>query len=403
MTDPLRVCCYDSVNGNETPLRAAFEPVPNIILLGSASNWKELSDWLRHGAPDVIAVNLDGHDEVELDIVHRAAAMAPNCGIIGFSRRTDASSIIAAMRAGCSQFVCWPVDQQDLANAVQRIRAARMAATHTSKRICVIGASGGAGATTIACNLAMELAHISNRRCALVDMNLEFGDVACAFDCTPRFSVADACREGVEIDRVLLGKALHELPCNVSILARPDRLEDVHLVSSEGVRAMVRVLGEMFPFVLLDLPRSFTPLSIAAVRDSDHVLIVTQLGVPFIRNATRVYESLREAKIADSSIEIVLNRCKSIYERITPDDVEAHFGKPVFAMIPNDYRRVQTALDLGHPIVADAPNTPARLAIEQMARKIAGETALDTDPVAMGLFSRFWARSRRDKAESATA
>ncbi|GMV95692.1 MAG: AAA family ATPase [Phycisphaerae bacterium] len=395
MASLLRVYLFDRSNGNETSLRPAFEQTPGTVIVGSASSFDELREWLRHGQLDVVAVNLDNQPEQDLQVVQRVTEIAPSCGVVGVSARQDPASIIAAMRAGCSQFVCAPIDPKDLDQALGRIRAARMATPSASKRVCVIGAAGGSGATSIACNLAMELAHISDRRCALVDLNLEFGDVACAFDCTPRFSLADVCQDGVEVDRVLLGKALHELPCNVSILARPEQLEDAGKVTPEGVQEMLRVLSEMLPFVVIDLPRSFNVLNAAAVRNADKVLIITQLGVPFIRNASRIYENLRLMETPEDAIEIVLNRCKSVYERIGPDDVESHFGKPVFAMIPNDYRRVQTALDLGHPIVADAPNTPARLAIQQMARRIAGvEGASEHQarPVkaGTGLFARFW-------------
>jgi pilus assembly protein CpaE len=403
MTDPIRVFFYDGLNGEETPLRNAFEQVPGVILLGSASTWQELRDWLRNGAVDLIAVNLDSRDGMDLEIVQRVADQWPNCGVIGVSRHADTQSIIAAMRAGCKQFVCWPIDQGDLAAAVGRMRIERATTPrHAAKRVCVIGASGGSGATTIACNLAMELAHVTNRRCALVDMNLEFGDVACAFDCSPKYTISDVCDAGSDLDRTLMEKALHDLPCNVSILARPERLEDAERVTPEAAHLMLQAVSEMLPYVVVDVPRSFAPLTGAALHDADHVLIVTQLGVPFIRNAGRLYEGLRDMGVAEGVLEIVLNRCKSVYERITPDDVQAHFGKPVFATIPNDYRRVQAALDFGHPIMADAPNTPARLAIEQMARKIAirdeevGESAAPT-----GLFSRFWSRSKKEKAEAA--
>lgn len=403
MTEPLRIFFYDSVHGDETPLRKAFEAIRGVMLIGVASSWQELRDCFRREAPDLVAFNLDGKNGVELDVVHRLAEVAPGCNILGISRQTDAQSIIAAMRAGCSQFVCWPVDPADLTAAVGRIRAARMAGSaHVSKRICVIGAAGGSGATTVACNLAMELAHITGVRCALVDLNLEFGDVAGAFDCSPRFTLSDACDAGDELDKMMMAKALHELPCNVSILARPESLEDAQRVTPESVLGMLRVLAEMMPFTVVDVPRSFGPLTGAALRDADHVLIVTQLGVPFIRNAGRLYEGLRELGIAEQSLEIVLNRCKSVYERITPTDVESHFGKPIFASIPNDYRRVQTALDFGHPIVADSPNTPARLAIAQMARKlIGGEQASAESNDQGGLLSRFWSRSRKEKPEGA--
>lgn len=404
MTDPLRIFFYDSVMGEDTPLRKPFEALNGVMLVGSASSWQEMRDSFRRGTPDVIAISLDTKNGVDLDIVQKATGMAPSASIIGVSRQTDAQSIIGAMRAGCSQFVCWPIDQADLNAAVGRIRTARTVTNPTaSKRICVMGAAGGSGATTIACNLAMELAHITERRCGLVDLNLEFGDVAGAFDCSPRFTLADACDAGEDLDRILLSKALHELPCNVSILARPESLEDAQRVTPESIVSMLRVCAEVLPYVVVDVPRSFGGLAGAALRDADHVLIITQLGVPDIRNAGRLYEGLRELGINEQALEIVLNRCQSTYERITPADVETHFGKPIYASIPNDYRRVQTALDFGHPIVADSPNTPSRLAIAQMARKLIGS---DQPPaveatVQGGLLARFWPRAKKEKPENA--
>lgn len=396
MANLLRVFLFDRSEGDETLLRPAFEKVAGVLILGSSSKWEDLRDWLRHGSLSVVGINLDvpGSAELDLGMVQRVTQLAPACSIIGVSKRTDPSSIIGAMRAGCTQFVCWPIEPKDLNDAVQRVRATHLASVHAAKRICVIGASGGAGATTIACNLAIELAHVSGQSCALVDLNLEFGDVACAFNVQPTFSVSDVCEDGVDVDRVLLGKALHELPCNVSLLARPEKLEDARKVSPEGIEEMLRVISEMMPYIVIDLPRSFSFISAAAVRNADCILIVTQLGVPFIRNATRISDCLRDMGAPKESIHIVLNRCKSVYERITPDDVTAHFGKEVFAAIPNDYRSVQAALDLGHPIMAESPDTPSRRAIEQMARRIVDPASYAEkkaqESANKGLLARLW-------------
>ena len=398
MAETLRICLFDTLPDRTPSFRIPFEQTQNTLILGEFNQWDELREWVRHGQVDIVAVNLDGDQEAALTVVENIGRTGQRCGIIGISSNLDPNFIIRAMRAGCSQFVCWPVDQGDLESAVERIRATRAVAVQAAKRVCVIGSSGGAGATTIACNLAMELGHLTHRHCALVDMNLEFGDVNCAFDCKPKFSVADICREQVDLDRHMVEKAMHELPCNVSILARPESLSDAHSVTPDGVTRALQALAELYPFTVIDLPRAYSFLSAAALRNAERVLIVTQLGVPFIRNATRIYECLLQMDTDEDRIEIVLNRCKANFERITPEEVESHFGRPVFALVPNDYRRVQTALDFGHPIVADAPNSPARVAIQEMARRIAGED-LDEglSAAASGLFGKFWKKPAKTR------
>src|ERR1051326_6074096 len=143
---------------------------------------------------------------------------------------------------------------------------------------------------------------------------------------------------------------------------------------------MFRVLSQMVPFVVMDLPRAFTPPAAAALSGSDRLIIVAQLSIPCLRNATRLYECMLNLGANPDRVEIVLNRCNANYERIKPEEVEKHFGRPIFAVIPNDYRRVTTSRVLGHPIMTDAPNSPARMAIHNMARALAaGQIADEAD------------------------
>lgn len=395
MPDPIRVCIFDRVAAAERSFRTPFEHLGNVKVMGEYASWDTLRDCLRFNGVDAVAVNLDDPAGAGFEVVQRIAQSMPTVGVIGLSERKDPQSIIRAMRAGCGQFVCCPIDLEDLRSALERIWASRAAGVQFSKRICVVGSSGGAGTTSIVCNLAMELAHLSQRRCGLVDLNLEFGDVACAFDARPKFSVADLCREAAELDRTLVAKAVDELPCNVSILARPENVNDATYVTPEALDHVLRIMAEMYPYVVIDLPRAFNSVNAVAIRGADHVLIVTQLGVPFIRNATRIYECLLHMGADESIIEVVINRCRASFERISPEEVASHFGRPVFAMIPNDYRRVQSALDLGHPIVADAPTSPARVAIQEMARQLLGTDSNGMAPVAAaapsgGLLRKLW-------------
>ena len=393
MAQSLRICLFNTDASAEESLQPEFEKLRNVRVLAEVSTWDDLHAWLVHKAVDIVVVKLNDDVEAGLEVVRNVAQISPGCAVIGVSAKADPTHIISAMRAGCAQFVCWPVDTEDLRSAVDRISSGRGGATISSKRICVISSSGGAGATTIACNLALELADIGHSQTALVDLSLEFGDVHCVFDCRPEYSVADVCREGVDLDVALLDQAMHELSPDVSILARPEILADAREVTPDGVDNALRLISQMYPYLVVDLPRAFSFLSAAALRDADHVLIVTQLGVPFVRNARRIYDCLREMDTDPQRIEIVLNRCKANFERVSPEDVEAHFDKPIFAMIPNDYRHVQSALDLGNPIGIDPPNSPARAAIQALAKKLVADDATEgSTPSKRGLIGRLLKR-----------
>ncbi|MCA9251699.1 MAG: AAA family ATPase [Phycisphaerae bacterium] len=395
MGQKLRLCLFSAALPGDIPFAAPFQALDKVTLLGETADIEEFREGMRTTTVDAVAVNLDDEGELGFEAIEYTGTVQPNCGIIGVSSNSDPAKIIRAMRTGCNQFVHWPIDGVDLRDAVNRIAANRQVSAPTGKRICVIGSSGGVGATTVSCNLAMELAALTESNCALVDMDLEFGDVACAFDSEPKYTLADICVDGQQIDKEFLTKAAEIVHDNIALFARPHDVEGARSVSPEATTQTFHVLNDMYPFVVVDLPRTFSFLSAAAVHAAERVLVISQLSVASIRNATRIFQILQQMSVPADHIEIVLNRYKANFERITPSEVEDHFQRPIFATIPNDYRHVQAALDLGAPMYTESPDSPARHAIEGIAKRLFNnETSKDAPavPQSTGLFSRIWKR-----------
>lgn len=400
MDHRLNIALYNTQADQWENFERVVKQVRALSLCLETESWEELEAALKTGELGAVLVNLDENVEQGKDIVQRIGRTVPDLSIIGVSKQTDPSMIISAMRAGCSQFVCAPVDPEDFRNAVARILATRMVTPHQSKRVCIVGASGGVGATAITCNLAMELAALTHRTCALVDLHLEYGDAANSFDCEPKYSLADLCGGASSIERPMVESAIHMLPCDVALLGRPPKISDARLVTPEGVEQALRIVESMYPYVLVDLPRTFSFLTAVAIDGVELVLIIAQLSIPSVRNASRVFDQLLELGADRKQIELVLNRCRAEHQRVTPDDVEQHFRRPVFAMIPNDYRRVTAALDFGHPIVTNSPNSPARLAIQELARMITKDRRSGDESMPgqahRGLFKRWWGGAKAE-------
>ena len=386
----IHTCVYNTADRSTDPFPLVLQELPDVQVVCEASSWEQVRECIGNTRVDLVLANLDPEVEAALQVVQLVVRTTPEMGVIGVSSQTDPQTIIKAMRMGCTQFVCAPIEVPDLENAISRIEATRMNVVQKSQRICLIGSAGGVGVTTIACNLALELGHLTERPAALVDLNLDFGDAAGAFDVSPRYTVADVCKSDDDLDRTMVEAAMVALPCNVHLLGRPAKLEDAHLVCPEGISQVLQVLSGIYTNVVVDLPRACSTGNAAAIEGADFVLVVAQLQVPSIRNAHRVVESLLQMGAYEDKIELVINRSKADHERISVPDVEESFGRPVFAMIPNDYRSVAAALDLGHPILADAPSSPARIAIHEMAAKIAKESTNEC-PASVrrkGLFAR---------------
>jgi len=373
MTSERLALLFNADAGASGMLRSAINGLPNTKVITEVSDQSSLSDALRRLTVHVVVFHLDPRPDEHIAMIETIAAQFPKTPIIAISERTEPVTIINAMRAGCQQFVFKPIDRADLARAVDRVVVQHAELTPVGRRLCVLGGSGGVGSTTIACNLAMEIAHVTRQTCALVDLQLELGDVASNFDCTPTHTIASLCEVEGEIDRALLETAVVQLPCGVAVLARPNTIEEAGLVTADRAASILRLVSTFYHSVVIDTPRSLDRLTLGALEQADAVLLVLQLIVPSVRNAMRLYRTLLNYGMPDDRIHIIVNRFKKNVGRIAPEDVEKQFGKKVYGVIPNDYQCVTSSLDFGHPLMADSPDSPVRTAIRELATRLLGQ------------------------------
>ncbi len=390
MSNLLHVCIYNMEPESSKPLQDQVTALNFVRLVAEVGNAEALAKTLHQTTVNLIFFHLDPNPEAVMEVIDHVSTKYPELALIAVSHLTDPEAILAPMRAGCDQFVCEPIDHNDLANAVARVASRRLLSNTKSRCICVVGSSGGAGTTSIACNLALEIGNLADRDCALVDLDLQFGDVALNFDCEPRYTIHDLAESGNELDRSILATTVTTLPCKVALLSRPDTIEQQEAITPEVIHRVIELMALVYENVVIDVPGRFDIQTIAAMGQADLILIVCQLQVPSLRNAKRFYETLTRMGVPEERIEVVINRSDGKSGRLTERDVEETLKKPVFAIIPNDYQFVARSIDFGRPIAALDRNSPVRAAIRKMARKIVtGPVVKPPDKeVRKGLFSR---------------
>lgn len=370
MTSERRVVVFNRQTDADVGLQTLVNGIPGTRVIAEASTVDELFHVLRQQLVGAVIVHLDPKPEETIQELAPITAQFPKLPLIAVSGQTGPTTILNAMRSGYRQFVAKPIDRADLADALDRTIVVRAEQASTGRSVCVTGASGGSGATTIACNLAMEMAAAAGRPVGIVDLHLEFGDVASHFDSHPTHTIASLCATDGEVDRVMLETAVAELPSGVALLGRPKNIEDTQLVTPERVAAIVKAMRGSYAAVVVDTPRTFDHLSISALRQADAVLIVLQLIVPSVNNAIRVYKTLVGSGMPAERVHFVVNRYRKNIGHITPQDLAQRAGVEPFAVVPNDFQCVARALDFGKPLGSDAPNSAVRMAIQDVARRL---------------------------------
>lgn len=398
MKRSLRLCLYNTEPTSSRALHEALAGLNYVRLEVEVSTPQELAHALSATDVGLVFFHLDPDAEAVIELIDKVATQRPDLALMAASDNRDPNIILSAMRSGCAQFVCEPIDPADLAGAMWRAAAQHLAALGKTRVVCVLGASGGAGATTIACNLAMEIGTLTDSQCVLVDLDFQFGDVATSFDCAPKYTILDLAEAGDNLDQDLLASAIAELPCKVSLLARPPLPEDLDAMTPEVIDRALHLLTAAYENVVIDLPRVLDARTFPALERADTVLLVCQLSVASVRNARRTLETLNRAGISEDKIEVILNRFDGKSGCIGQADVKKTLKKSIYAAIPNNYRLVTQSLDLGQPLAALDGKNPIRVAMRQLAEKLLAESEVkpaesSADKSSKGVLRRLFAKS----------
>ena len=293
MNGDIKTCvyCESADEAYTSELRTGLDRHAAIHIVTEANDEPGLTDCLERLPISLLVVDLDSEPSSALQVMEDISARFPALAIIALSAHPDPELILSAMRSGCRQFITKPIDLQDLTKALKLLtRSSGDQKEKTERTICLVGASGGCGVTTIAANLAIELAQLAGEPCALVDLHLEFGSVATYFDSRPAHTIADLTNTSNEIDTHIVEQAMTVLPSNVAILARPDRVEQAANINPESIANILKILANKYDSVLADIPCRLDGTSITALEMASSVVLVLQLSVPSIRNAQRLYK-----------------------------------------------------------------------------------------------------------------
>jgi pilus assembly protein CpaE len=295
----------------------------------------------------------------------------PRMGVIIVAAGLDPGLMLEAMRAGVSEFVSEPLKAEELRDAVDRILGDQIPFSAADGRVVAfIGAKGGVGTTTLAVNVAAGLA-ASRRQVLMVDLHITaHGDASLLLGAEPRFSVVDALENTGRLDSTYLKSLVVRAKSGVDVLGSPER-PALRQADGDQIRSLLQRLAELYPYVVLDVPRSDFATIDALEPLSSAVLVVNQ-ELPTVRRAAEIGSLLRQ-RYGKDRVGAVVSRYDARAD-IGQDDIQRVVGVPVWATLPSDYRKVIAAANAGRPLIAD---NHSRLAagVMQLTQRLAGSPA----------------------------
>ena len=346
--------------------------------------------------PDVLVV---GPDVAMLDALRLAQAVDdawPDVSVVLIAA-PSAELLEQAVRVGVRDVVD-PVSAADVvrsslerametAGRRRNLLRSELARTAKSKVITVVSPKGGAGKTAISSNLAVGLAAHAPNRVALVDLDLQFGDVANALRLTPERTLADFGRSSVALDATTVKAFLTAHPSGLFALCAPDTPAEADGVKPETLGTAIDLLAEMFPYVVVDTAAGLDEATLTAMEHSTDLIVVCATDVASARGLRKEIEAFDVLGFTTQRRHFVLNRADARVG-IGLNDIQSTVGLDVAVSIPSS-RTVPASMNQGAPVLETEPrSTLGRAFGELVDRFIPASNAVQPVAPATGLFRR---------------
>lgn len=223
-------------------------------------------------------------------------------------------------------------------------------------------ASGGAGATTLAVNSAVQMQKNAKKlggNACLIDLDLQFGDADLHLDLSMRSNLIDLIRSPDRLDFRMLENLTVTGPEGLRVLTAPDEPLPLEALSKETVENILLLARRHYRHVIIDMPISLTSWTDTVLRRADRIFLVTQINVVALRSARRLVDTLHQENLSEIPIIGIANRYPSRGpdRKITIAEAEKTLRIPIKQQIPSDFSLLINSLDQGAPASMQQPNS----------------------------------------------
>ncbi|MFT5526658.1 MAG: pilus assembly protein CpaE [Pirellulaceae bacterium] len=400
MSNVLRLAIVDPNDASRDQLKSMLLGMDTIWLEAECSRYEFFVDVVGQTNPDIGIVAIDNDIAKGIALVEDLRQNSPDCNILVLSTSSDGQLILKAMRAGAKEFLTQPIRVEDLVGALERVSNQHGnqldGKSRGSSVIAVGGATGGVGSTSVAVNIACRLAADDRNTVVLVDLDLAIGDADVFLDTIPDYTLADVAQNIARLDFSLLKRSLTKHSSGLYLLPRPVQLQDTALITPQDLHRVIGLLKATFTHLVIDMSKSFSSLDMEAMEAANHILLVSQLDLPCLRNVVRLLMSLKEVEGMKEKVRIIVNRAGLDNGQISFKKAQETIGQEIFWKIPNDYQTMIEVRNNGIPLIEQSPKSAITQAVNGLADTLSGnhddteahEVANQSQAKSAGGFSR---------------
>src|SRR6476619_2017141 len=370
MTEPISVVVLSTGLENFKEIRRALAAEERVKLLAGGNDTDQLYEESVRLKPNAAIIALGPNADNAVRFIEKLNAECPGTALISAAQDASPDLILRSLRAGAREFLRIPISTEELRTVLSRISEFCTKRVETPKKkgrmVAVFSSKGGCGTSFIATNLAAATAS----KTVLVDLNLQAGDLPLFLGLEAKYSSSDMVEKRQRLDDELINSLVTPHSGNLSLLAAPREADSADEIEPQHIFEVLLKLREHYDYVVLDPQHTFDSITLAALDQSDEIVLVLTLDIPAIRSTQRALEIFDRLGYPRKKVRIVVNRWSKQID-LDLRQVEKFLGEPVIAFIPSDYQTAVTSINLGSPLVQSEPNSKIALEIKRIAKILA--------------------------------
>ncbi|MFL5800236.1 MAG: CpaE family protein, partial [Roseiflexaceae bacterium] len=321
----IRVLIVDDITETRDNLEKLLFFEKDIEVVAKASTGREAVAMAKQYQPDVVLMDINMPDMDGIAATEALLSQVPTTQVIMMSVQGEQDYLRRSMLAGAREFLIKPISAEDLYNAIRHVH--RLQTTQRryapagpgeqgggessgpqGQIVAVFSPKGGVGTSVIAANLAVALRQLTNKKVALVDGNLIFGDLGVIMNLVSSKTIADLANRIAEMDRDLLNDILITHTTQVRVLLAPPNPQTGELVTADHLRAILEQLRKDFDYVVVDTQSSFQDRALAVLDLADRIVTLMTLEMPCIKNIKLFLEVAELLEYPAEKVLLVLNK-----------------------------------------------------------------------------------------------
>ncbi len=407
--EKVRILVVDDIAETRENIRKLLQFESDVDVVGAARSGKEGIQLAQELDPDVVLMDINMPDIDGITATDVIRKKSPYIQVVILSVQSDQNYMRKAMLAGARDFLTKPPLGDELISAIRRAgemahaerakgaqqhlaavsaagssNAAANFAVTKGKVITIYSPKGGTGCTTLAVNLAIALNN-EDTRTALVDANLQFGDVAIFVNEQGKNTILELAPRVDELEPDVVEEILiNHTASGLRILAAPQRPEMADKISTDQFTKVVQYLQKMYAYIVVDTSHILSDMVLSMFDISDVIVLATTQEIPSIKNARLFLDLLQTMGVAKDRVVFVMNR----YDKrigITPERVSESLKHEISVTIPLDEKVVITSVNRGVPFMLDNKAQPVGRGILSLAEAVRARlTTLESESQVSG-------------------